>query len=179
MNFKKYLICVSIVAILTLCVPSVAAVPMNKLKTTHSNYAGDERGGQQTYIAADLGVDCAKAITIGVGQSVYLNGELSYDIPPTDSWDYSHGIANKTVNIQSMNPDGQTWTTVATRTTLPDDPQTGITGKVYNSLGRVVLKLTPMAAGVYTYRVTYDGDNQYNPAISNTVTLTVTNMVIS
>ena len=46
-------------------------------------------------------------------------------------------------------------------------------------LGIFSAKLTPMVAGVYTYRVTYDGNNQYAPAVSNVVTLTVINVAIS
>jgi len=39
--------------------------------------------------------------------------------------------------------------------------------------GTFVLTLTPEVAGVYTYRVTYDGGSQYAPTVSNNVTLTV------
>jgi hypothetical protein len=42
-----------------------------------------------------------------------------------------------------------------------------------------IMKLPPKVAGVYTYQITYDGDDQYAPAVSNVVTLTVTNVVIS
>jgi len=42
-----------------------------------------------------------------------------------------------------------------------------------------MMTLTPEVAGVYTYRVTYDGDNQYAPAVSNVITLTATNVAIS
>jgi hypothetical protein len=84
---------------------------------------------------------------------------------PRPERDTSHGIANKTVNIQSLNSDGKTWSTIGTYSTLEG--------------GGIALKLTPMAAGVYTYRMTYVGDSQYTPAVSNVVTLTVTSMVIS
>ncbi len=78
------------------------------------------------------------------------------------------------VNIQSMNSDGKTWTTVDTEKTLSTD-----TRPYSNTAGIFIVKLTPAVAGVFTYRVTYDGDGQYAPAVSNTVTLTVTNVAIS
>jgi hypothetical protein len=71
-----------------------------------------------------------------------------------------------------MNSDGKTWSTVDTRITkykLTNDP-----GDDALAPGFVFIRLTPMAAGVYKYRVTYDGDGQYALAISNIVTLTVT-----
>jgi len=71
---------------------------------------------------------------------------------------------NATINLQSMNADGGTWRTVATQ--IADG-------------GLFTMALTPSAARVYKYRVTYDGDGQYAPAISNIVTLIVTNMIIS
>ncbi len=72
-----------------------------------------------------------------------------------------------------MNSDGKTWSTVATRITEAVDQQG------HGAAGLFIVKLTPTVAGVFTYRVTYDGDGQYAPAISNVVTLTVTNVVIS
>ena len=108
---------------------------------------------------------------MGVGQYVDLRGILSSGTPPASPYDYSHGIANATVNIQSMNSDGKTWTTVDTkRTNLPND---------YPGAGTFILILTPKDVGAYTYRVTYDGDSQYAPSVSNVVTLTVTNVAIS
>jgi hypothetical protein len=166
---KKAIISLLIIAILTICMfNSVAAAPVAKHSTdVHSGYAVDENGKQQTYIDAYLGN--ARAITIGVGQSIYLGGIL--DLSPTFS--PGHGIPNATVNIQSMNPDGKTWSTVATRITEAVDQQ----GHGMN--GFFVVVLTPVVAGVYTYRVTYDGDSQFAPAVSNVVTLTATNAAIS
>ncbi|HXY88036.1 MAG TPA: Ig-like domain-containing protein [Candidatus Acidoferrales bacterium] len=71
---------------------------------------------------------------------------------------------NATINLQSMNADGETWSTVATQ--IAD-------GRLFT------MTLPPSAAGVYKYRVTFDGDSQYVPAVSNTVTLTVTNAASS
>jgi len=172
MNIKNGLICLLIVALLSLCAfNGVAAVPVSKLTPdTHSNYAGDVRGKQQTYLLARFFFFAptfygeATTLTIGVGQSIHLKGVLSYDTPPTNSTDYSHGISYKTLNIQSLNSDGETWSTIGTSGT--------------SERGAFDVALTPPAAGAYTYRTTYDGDDQYAPAVSNIVTLTVTNMVI-
>ncbi|HXY87628.1 MAG TPA: Ig-like domain-containing protein [Candidatus Acidoferrales bacterium] len=173
MNIKSQLICVLIVTVLSLCpVSNVAAAPVSKLTPEiHSNYAGDLKGGRQTYIIARFfffaPTFCGEAtiLTMEVGQSIHLKGVLSYDTPPTNSTDYSHGIPYKTLNIQSLNSDGETWSTVGTLGT--------------SESGAFDVKLTPTAVGVYTYWITYDGDSQYAPAVSNVVTLTVTNMAIS
>ncbi len=176
MGMKKAIISLSIVAILTICVfNGVAAAAVSKQTTdVRSNYAVDARGNQQTYLAAYLGLDDATALTMGVGQYTYLYGVLSVGTPPTSSNDYSHGIGNARVNIQSMNSDGKTWSTVATHITSADASVPGMP-----LVGFFSAKLTPNGAGVYTYRVTYDGESQYAPTVSNVVTLTVTNVVIS
>ena len=77
-----------------------------------------------------------------------------------------------------MNPDDNTWTTVNTTRTNP--PNT------YPGAGTFTIILTSANVGAYTYRVTYDGDSQYAPAVSNVttldvwiVTLSVTNVAIS
>ena len=107
MNIKNGLICLLIVAILSLCkFNSVAAAPVSKQTTNvHSNYAVYVNGKQQTYLEAYLGD--ATAITIGVGQSIYLSGIL--DLSPNFS--PGNGIPNAMANIQSMNSDGKTWNT--------------------------------------------------------------------
>ena len=173
MNIKSQLICVLIVTILSLCsVSNVAAAPVSKLTPgIHSSYADDLKGGRQTYILARFFFFAptfygeATILTMGVGQSIHLKGVLSYDTPPTNLTDYSHGIPYKTLNIQSLNSDGKTWITVCTCGT--------------SESGAFDVKLTPTAVGVYTYQITYDGDSQYDPAVSKVVTLTATNMAIS
>jgi hypothetical protein len=96
---------------------------------------------------------------------VYILGVLSSTLPTTSQEPPQNGI-DAFVNIQSLNSDGNTWTTVATRETNTI------------STGFVSVKLVPQATGVYTYRLTYDGDSKYASAVSNTVTLTVTNVAI-
>ncbi len=179
MGMKKAIISLSIIALLSICMfNGVAAAPVSKHPTdVHSNYAGDLRGIKQTYLLAKFRGEVT-AVTMGVGQYTYLDGVLASVTPPTSSQDFSHGIPNATVNIQSLNSDGKTWTTVATKTTWSTIPPS-IYNPELNVMGEFMVKLTPTAAGVYTYRVTYDGDSQYAPAVSNVITLTVTNMVIS
>ena len=156
------------VAILSLCVPSVVAVSVGKHSTdVHSGYAIDMKGKQQTYLAAWLGGGDT-SVTMGVGQYVYLKGVLS------STANFSQGIPNETINTQQLNSDGKTWATVYTETTMPDTSNIGT-----QLMGTFIEKLTPQAAGVYTYRMTFNGDDQHEPAVSNTVTLTVTNVVIS
>ena len=179
MRMKKAILVLSIIAILTICMfNSVAAAPVSKqTPDVHSNYAVDMRGNQQTYLTAWLGGGDATT-TIGIGQNTYLAGALSSGAPSTSLTDLLHGIANATVNIQSMNSNGG-WTTVATRITDADSTSLDVQSLSFSISGEFSAKLTPAVAGVYTYRVTYDGDSQYAPAVSNVVTLTVTNVAIS
>ena len=178
MNTKNQLICVLIVVVLSPCTfNNVAATPVSKLiPDAHSNYAANARGLQQTYITAFVSfsgtMHPVTELTLGVGQSVSVFGVLSSDSPATAPSDYSHGISNATVNIQTM-IDDKTWNTVATKITQWNDQNQLL------SAGAFMMTITPNVAGVYTYRVTYDGDGQYAPAVSNVVTLTVTNVVIS
>jgi hypothetical protein len=175
MEIKKAILSVSIIALLSICMfTSVAAAPVSKHSTdVHSNYAADAKEKQQTYLIAYLRRN-QTAITIGVNQSIYLYGVLSAGTPPSSANDTSHGIPNATINVQTMNSDAKTWSTVYSEKTLPDTSETG-----YNYSGRFITTLTPVVAGVSTYRVTYDGDSQFAPAVSNVVTLTATNVAIS
>ena len=153
---------------------SVAAAHVSKHSIdAHGGYAVDVGEKQQTYLVAYLRNN-QTAVTMGVGQSIWLNGVLSSDTPPSSANDTSHGIPNATINIQSLDPDGKTWSTVNSQKTLPDTDQTG-----YNYSGMFITTLTPVVAGVYTYRVSYDGDSQHAPAVSNVVTLNATNVIIS
>ena len=135
------------------------------------------KGDQQTYLL--FGDETTNAVTIGVGQHFVTGGVLSYGTPPASSDDCSHGIERATVNIHSLNSDGQTWTTVATEITIESVNQHKITTKEDSFAGFFTVTLTPEAAGVYHYRMTYNGNSQYAPAVSNVQTLTVTNVAIS
>jgi hypothetical protein len=175
MEMKKTIISLAIIAVLSICMfNGVATARVTKHSTdVHSNYAADVKGNQQTYLVAYLRNN-QTAVTMAVNQSTYLHGVLSAGTPPTSAYDTSHGIPNATISVQSMSSDGKTWVTVYSERTLPDTSQTG-----NNYPGRFIRILTPVVAGVYTYRVTYDGDSQYAPAVSNVVTITATNVAIS
>jgi len=136
------------------------------------------RKGQQTYILITRNID--EAVIVRVGQSVYLHGVLSSGTPPASWRDSSHGIPNATAYVQSLNSDVNTsmvkiqsmfsdedaWTTIYTEHTNPPN-----TYPV--KAGTFVLTLTPAVVRVYTYRITYDGESQCAPAVSNNVTLTI------
>jgi hypothetical protein len=76
-------------------------------------------------------------------------------------------------HIREMNSAG-TWSTVATNITSDVVYLPGL-----SDVGYFRNTVTRSATGVYTFRVTYDGDSQYAPAVSNTVTLTATNVAVS
>jgi len=177
MKIKNGLICISIVAIVSLCTfNGVAAAPVNKLTSdTHNNYTGDFRGGQQTYLY--LGNSPKSQVTMGVGQSLKIYGTLAHGVPPTSLDDCSHGIPNATVNIQQLSSDGKTWSTVATTTTAYNVSNSTL--GIPDLSGAFLVTLTPEAAGTYVYRFTYDGDNMYEPTVSSMITLIVNNVVVS
>jgi len=158
MNEKKGLICLLIVAMLTLCVPNVAAASTSKLATvTHNGYATDARSQQQTVLAIRLMNDKGNVIsTATVNQSVILGGSLCQKILVIPVW-----IGGATVHIQAS-LDGNTWTTVGDTTTQTDK---------YN--GFFAMKWMLSKSEVIYFRATYDGDSQYAPAVSNVVKLTV------
>ena len=136
------------------------------------------RKGQQTYILITRNID--EAVIVRVGQSVYLHGVLSSGTPPASWRDSSHGIPNATANVQSLNSDVNT-SMVNIQSMFSDEdgglPFTRNT-RIRRTLtqvkaGTFVLTLTPAVVGVYTYRITYDGESQCAPAVSNNVTLTM------
>ena len=149
MNVTNTLIRLLIVAVISLCTfNGVAAAPVCKHPTdVHSSYATDVKGGQQTYIGLYLG-PYSRAITIGVGQNALLEGVLSFDTPPTSTSDSSHGIPDATIKIQSLNPSGNSWSTVTT-TSTGDDP--GIGNGILSTVGWFSVTLTPAVAVIYTY----------------------------
>jgi hypothetical protein len=164
---------------------STAVAPVSKLTyDIHRNYAGDLRAVQQTYILATLNSN-ATMVIMGVGQSVYLHGILSAGTPPASWRDSSHGVPDMKVNIQCMNSDGNMWTVNIQRINSDENTWTTVYTERTNppnayptKTGTFIMTLTPKVAGTYNYRITYDGDGQYAPAVSNVVTLAVTNVAI-
>ncbi len=168
MNMKKGLMCLSIVAILTLCTMNGAVASAAKCSTgVHSNRVTDVRGQLQTnlFIAlTDPNSSTAVNVnncTVKVGASVFILGRLiggDVIIP--------YYITDAKVNIQSSR-DGQTWATIGTATT---------SGKDEKEPGFFMGSIKQPYAGVGYYRATYDGANETNkhltPSVSNVVTLT-------
>jgi hypothetical protein len=114
MDIKNQLICLLIVAILSLCkFNNVVAAPVSKLTPdTHSNYAGDvRRDRQQTYLLISICGDGPPknkdetTFTAGVGQNVYILGALASGTPPATSTEPPSNSIDSTVNIQSVNSD--------------------------------------------------------------------------
>jgi hypothetical protein len=106
--------------------------------------------------------------TIEHNQQVVLSGVLAWRNPdaPNAAPD---GIGGAKVNIQES-LDGNTWNTVQTATT---ETRTDVSeGEVGN--GFFLVNWGSSGPGVFYFRATYDGDNQYAPAVSNVVRLTVT-----
>ena len=167
MKIKNAIISLLVIMILTICMfNSVAAAPVSKqTPDVHSNHAINVKGVQQTYIFAAIGG--GKTVTMGVGKNVSVDSILSYGTPATSWQDTSHGIPNAIINIQNMNSDGQTWSTIDTSITQSSSS---------TNVGSFTVKLTPKVAGVYTFRVTYDGDSQYAPAVSDVLTLIAWNL---
>jgi len=154
MNIKKALICLSIAAVLTLCVPNVVAASVNKQTTNvHSSYAMDVPDKEQPGLALMLSDNVTS-----VNKSVEFIGLLA-----TGTQSALHPIEGATVNIQQLNTNGTTWHTLGT-------VQTSSTGK---EAGFFEGSYTPKSKGYHILRATYDGDSNYAPAVSNVVALIV------
>ena len=151
---KNGLICLLIVAILTICMPNVAAASTSKQTTEiHSGYVMDVPAKEQPMLVILLDDNATY-----VNQSVDIYGLLATGSPSAP-----HGIEGATVNIQRLNYDRTAWYTIGNLTTISGGKQAGF------FRGTLTLK----NPGVYIYRATYDGDSQCAPAVSNEVTLRV------
>ena len=153
MNSKKALICLSIAAVLTLCVPNVAAASANKQTiNVHSSYAMDVPDKTQTALV--LALSNNKTV---VGTPVDIVGALA-----AKENDTIHYIGGATITIQQLCTNGTTWNTIGTVQTLSTGNETGFFGA----------RITPKSSNYYIIRATYDGDSNYAPAVSNVVALT-------
>jgi hypothetical protein len=152
MDMKKGMICLSIIVILTLSIPNVAAASANKQTTNiRSSYAMDAPVKERPILVLMLSNN-----TTAVNTSVYFFGAIA-----TGTKSQLNYIEGATINIQRMSYDGTTWYTEDTVTTM--------SGK-YSGIFSVYI--TPKDPGTYIYRATYDGNNTYSPAVSNVVVLT-------
>ncbi len=153
MNKKKALICLSIIAILTICVPNVAATPTSKQTSeVYSSYTMDVPVKERPILVILLSNNDTY-----VNKPVDLYGLLGAGDPHSPHW-----IENATINVQRLNYDGTSWSTIGSLTTQ--------TGKY---AGFFAGTITPRYEGPYIYRATYDGDSHYAPTISNVEALRV------
>jgi hypothetical protein len=156
---EKALTCLLIAALLTLCVPNVAAAQASKVTpVTYSGHAldTDATAQQSTVLYITLMNKNGEEIsTAKVNQTVDLVGGLVSGTSSAPNY-----IGGAKVTVQALI--NETWTTLATTTT-----QTG------QYKGFFIGTITPHAAGVFSLRAIYDGDSQYAPTVSNVVTLTV------
>ncbi len=154
MNSKKALICLSIAAVLTLCVPNVAVASANKQTiNVHGSYAMDVPDKTQTALV--LALSNNKTV---VGTPVDIVGALA-----AKEHDTIHFIGGATITIQQLCTNGTTWNTIGTVQTLSTGNETGFFGA----------RITPKSSEYYVLRATYDGDSNYAPAVSNVVALIV------
>jgi len=145
MNIRIRIISLSIAALLTLSVLNVAAASTSKpVITTRDAYVKDATAQQPTKIAITAPAQ------VKANASVYANGTLTAG---------DKGIAGALVHLQWLDSTTGNWTTLSD-------------GKTSDS-GQFSLPVFLYFPEQYTFRVTYDGDSQYAPSVSNEVMVTV------
>ena len=166
MNVKNILLSLTIAGVLLLCAfNSVAATEASGGKFSpykQGNLAPDVNGRQQTDIIASASLvdpySPGPNLRLQVGSPVEIVGVLS-----------PCSIPNPTLILQRLNVGNGTWSTIT-----PDRTQYWSTGG-HAIPGEYMMYITPREPGVWTYRVLYNGDSNYAPAVSNEITLTVSN----
>jgi hypothetical protein len=182
MNAKNVIIVLFVIALLTLCVPNVAAAPVSKLTTNnYDNQRSDipTNPGRPTFIlfcVTDFaGRPISSTPTINVGDKLEIPGVLTYDKIAGNCMDLGRGIGQCTVTIQEQSNDG-TWQNVATTMTF--------TG---SAAGLFTATFEPHATGVYNFRAVFDGGAgtigktsvYFEPSVSNSQLVNVVNNVIT
>jgi hypothetical protein len=160
MNLRIRILGLIVAAMLSLCVINVtAASTSTPTMVTHNGYPIDATSQQQTHLKIIL-LDQTSNLTnmTKVNQSVDLFGVLSSLSGDPNAPNY---IGGATVHIQLMQ--SGKWTTVFNTTTETSKDTLGLFG----------ISITENHTGVFSYRVTYDGNSQYAPTVSNVVKLTV------
>lgn len=146
MNIKIKIISVPIIAILALGVLNVAAASTSTpMMVARDAYITNATVPQQTTIAINAPTQ------VKTNESIYVNGTLSTG---------TKGIASAMVHLQWLDLTTGNWTILS-------DGKTGESGQ----FSVPVFMYFP---ATYTFRVTYDGDSQYAPSVSNEVMVTVT-----
>jgi len=146
MNIKIKITGVPIIAILVLSVLNIAAVSTSTPTiAARDAYIPNAIAPQQTTIAINAPTQ------VKTNDSIYVNGTLSTG---------AKGIASAVVHLQWIDLTTGNWTTFS-------DGKTG-------ESGQFSIPVFIFFPATYTFRVTYDGDSQYAPSVSNAVMVTVT-----
>jgi hypothetical protein len=160
MKIKNAIISLLVIMILTICMfNSVAAAPVSKQTTDdHRSYAMDAPIRTQTALVFALNNNTTVANT-----SVYIYGALA-----AKEHGAIHYIGNATITIQELSTNGTIWGTVGTVQTSTTNNEVGasITPNFAGSI-------TPKISGYCIIRATYDGDSNYEPAVSDVIVLRV------
>jgi len=159
MNIKNGLVCLLIIATVILSVPNVTAASVSKPAINmHGNYATDAPVKTQTALVLALGSN-----TTAAGKPVYIYGAL------VAGQNTMHYVSGATITIQQLtSTNGPVWSRIGTLQTTTGDDQVGA-----SIIPNFSALETPTTSGYYVIRATFDGDNNYAPAVSNVVSLTV------
>lgn len=160
MNIKNGLVCLSIIAIVTFSILNVVAASAGKPAINiHSSYAMDAPAKTQTALVIALSNNTTVA-----NKPVYIYGALVEEEHST-----MHYIGDATITIQQLtSTNGPVWSRVGTLQTTTTNNEVGASISP-NFAGTE----TPKTSGYYVIRATYDGDSNYEPAVSNVISLTV------
>ncbi len=147
MNKKKALICLSIIAILTICVPNVAAAPVSKsITTTGGAHITDVRAAQQP-------------TTLTLTAPSQATANVWFDVTVHLTTAGGTGIPNAQINFQKRYSSNDRWIVMG-------DEKTDLSGYVHEQIRSQV-------SGEVHYRVTYGGDGLYAPSVSNEVIIMI------
>jgi hypothetical protein len=149
---KKALIGLSIIAILTLCVPNVAAVQASKTSATpHERYT-IFLPQQETTLMFRVSTTTATTNTI-----FFADGRLT-----------EHGtgfpIPFSPISIEQRRSDDDRWVAI---NPLVSTYQTDLFGNYH------AMCLTPIASGEYHLRAVYGGSGTLNPSVSDEIVMTI------
>jgi len=145
MKMKTRIIGLAILALLTLCLLNVAAASTtNPATAPHSKIVTDVKGQQPTTLTF------TSPAQVKVNESYTVSGSLTSG---------GTGVSGATINFQYQYLDSGRWVTLWTDTT--------------NSNGNIADKVAAHQTGDHHNRLTYDGNSQYAPAVSNEVVVTV------
>jgi len=143
MKMKTRMISLSILALLTICLLTVAAAsPSNPAAAPHSKIVTGIKTQQQT------------TLTLTAPTRAKLGESFSYGVSLTAG---GTGVGGAIIHIQEL-LQGH-WLTLTSHTS--------------DSKGNYVGQLISNRIADYRVRATYDGDNQYAPGVSNEVVITI------